>query len=122
MKERIFLIIGGFIVVGVIAYEVYKHFQNIKDNYNEKKPITEDDSYTAQAASLYSEPYTASATDVYETREDVAGSVKERHNEAAKAMKESLNNIFRENEYKDILTENSKILDKTSKALGDLLK
>ena len=122
MKERIFFIIGGFAVVGVIAYEVYKHFHNIKDGCNESKLLTEDGSCTAQVDHLSSESYTASDIDVYETREAVVGAVKERHYEAAKAMEESLNNIFKENEYEDILTEHSEILDKTSDALGDLLK
>ena len=124
MEGRTFLIIGGIIVAVLVAYEVYKHFCKPTNKECEKEPVVKDDFRTAHDASVSasSETHSASAADVYETRETVVHSVRERHSEAAKAMEESLNTIFSDSENDEILTENSQTLGKTSSDLGDLLK
>lgn len=124
MKGSTFLIIGGIVVAGVVAYEVYKHFYKPTNKKCEKEPVVKDVFRTAHDASesAFSETQTASADDLYKTRETVVHSVRERHSEAAKAMEESLNTIFSASENDEIVTENSRALGETSNDLGDLLK
>lgn len=124
MKGQSFLIIGGIVVVGVVAYEAYKHFCRPTSDECKKRTVKKDDLYTAHNDSEMSsaEVHTSSDTDVYETRESVVHSVRERHCEAAKAMEESLNTIFSDSENPEIVTENSQTLEETSSDLDDLLE
>lgn len=124
MKGSTFLIIGGIVVVGAVAYEVYKHFCKPTNEECKKEPVVKDDFHTAHNAfeSDFFDTHTASAADVYETRETIVQSVRERHSEAAKAMEESLITIFSDSENDEIVTENSENLRETSSKLGDLLK
>ena len=122
MKGRKFLIVGGLVVAGVVAYEVCKHFCRIKDNRQETKPHAEGDFYSEKCDAPPVDPDAAPAINIYETKATVADSVKERHYEVAKVMEESLNVIFRENEKETIVTENSDTLSKTSNDLNELLK
>lgn len=124
MKGSTFLIIGGIIVAGAVVYEVYKNFQKQTKEEHKNESVVKDDFHIAHDTpkSAFSETHTASATNAYETRESVAQSVRERHREAAKAMKESLNTIFSDAEHDEIGTENSQTLEETSNDLSDLLK
>lgn len=121
MKGRTFLIIGGIVITGVVAYEVYKHFCKPTNEECEKEPLAKDD-FCATHDAAESVAHRASATDVYEARETVGHAVRERHSEAAKAMEESLNTIFMDSDNNETVTENSESLEKTSSELGDLLK
>lgn len=121
MKGRIFLVLGGLAVAGYVAYEVYKHLQKTKtDEYGSDIKSDEDVSIGSETSSD-GDTASASTSDVYETRAEVVHTVKERHNEAAMAMKESLNTIFKESD-EDVITENSEALNKMSSELDDLLK
>lgn len=122
MKGFKYLIVGGIIVAGVVAYEIYKHFHVSDDNNGVNEKSEKDDSFVVKDNNIISEPYASSGEKVYEEREAVVSSVKERHSEAAKAMEDSLNTIFREIGNEDIVTENSDALNKTSGDLEDLLK
>mgnify|MGYP003255919712 CR=1 FL=1 len=120
--NKLLIIVGGFVVVGVIAYEIYKHLYNVNDDYNMDKSFTEDDSCIPQDDSPASEVNAGTVAGIFEAKEAAAGSVKERHFEAAKAMEESLNTIFKGNAPENIVTENDEALRKTSDDLDDLLK
>lgn len=118
MKGSKFFIIGSLVVVGVIVYKMCKHFYSIKDSRKVNIHNYKDNSCSKKDMSSP----TVSSTDIYDTKEEVVGSVKERHFEAAKAVEESLSTIFNEIEEKTIVTENSESLDKASNDLNDLLK
>lgn len=122
MKGFKFLIVGGIIAAGVVAYEIYKHFHISDDNNGVNEKSEKDDSFAVKDDNIIPEPYASSGEKVYEEREAVVSSVKERHYEAAKAMEDSLNTIFRETGNEDIVTENSDALNKTGGDLEDLLK
>ena len=121
MKGSKFLIIGGIVVAGVVAYELYKHYRSAKDTCNTNlknedyiSPMQKDGPVVHSSE----EP----VSDVFETKETVVASVKERHYEAARVMEESLNTIFKENNEEDIVSENSDALNQTNNDLNDLLK
>lgn len=121
MKGNKILIVGGLVVAGVIAYELYKHYQSLKGSYE----VSTQDADNAIPKQNDIPPVDSSAkpaSDIYETKDTVVGSVKERHYEAARVMEESLNTIFKENDEDTIVSENSDTLCKTSGDLNDLLK
>lgn len=120
MKGSKILIIGGIVVAGIVAYELYKHYHSAKDTYNTP---TKDEDYTSpvQKDSPVHSPEEPTS-DVFETKETVVASVKERHYEAAKAMEESLNTIFKDSDEEAIISENSDALNQTGNNLKDLLK
>lgn len=122
MKCRTFLIIGGVVVAGIVVYEVYKHLCNRKDECVDTKTESEDSTPSVQEEFLSAEALKGSTTDIYETREAVVSTVKERHCEAAEVLQESLNTIFNESEIENIVTKNSDALEKTGSELDDLLK
>ena len=113
--NKLLIIVGGLALVGVIAYEIYKHLHDVNDDYKMDKSFTEDDSPA-------SEVNAGTVAGVFEAKEAAAGSVKERHFEAAKVMEESLNTIFKESAPENIVTENDEALRKTSDDLDNLLK
>ena len=115
MKGNRILIVGGLVVAGVIAYELYKHYKSLKGSY---EVSTQDADNDIPPVDSSAKP----ASDIYETKDTVVGSVKERHYEAARVMEESLNTIFKENDEDTIVSENSDTLCKTSGDLNDLLK
>lgn len=120
MKGRTFVIIGGVIVAGAIAYAIYKHVSN---KYNEYGADTAPEETTPSAPDKYPSCEAQEIdTDIDEVRETAASHIKERHNEAAKVMQDSLNTIFAASG--DIIaeTENSETLAKTESELEDLLK
>lgn len=121
MKGSKFLIIGGIVVAGVVAYELYKHYRSAKDTCN-ANPKNEDYISPMQKDSPVVHSSEEPVSDVFETKETVVASVKERHYEAARVMEESLNTIFKENNEEDIVSENSDALDQTNNDLNDLLK
>lgn len=121
MKGSKILIIGGIVVAGVVAYELYKHYHSAKDTYN-TNPKDEDYTSPVQKDSPMVHSSEESASDVFETKETVVASVKERHYEAAKVMEESLNAIFKDDDEEVIISENSDALNQTSNDLNDLLK
>ena len=118
MKGSKFLIIGGIVVAGVVAYELYKHYHSEKDTCR-ATPKDEDYISPMQKDSLVVH---SSEEPVSETKETVVASVRERHYEAARVMEESLNTIFKENNEEDIVSENSDALNQTNNDLNDLLK
>lgn len=122
MKGRAFFIIGGIVVAGVIAYEIYKHFSKPMDRGYGKKPSPSEDSSAAndvpESESLKARSTTAD--EVYKAKAAIVHSVRERHGEAARVMEESLNTIFKETN-DEVITENSELLGNTSKELDDLL-
>lgn len=124
MKERIFLIIAGIVVTGVVAYKICRHFcKTTCEDCKKKSTSNENDSvHNAPHISTSEETQTPTVTDVYKTRDAVVHSVRERHGEAAKAMEQSLNTIFNDSENDDIVTENSQTLRETRSDLDDLLK
>lgn len=121
MKGSIFLIIGGLVVAGVVAYELCKHYHSIKD-ICEANPKDEDTTSPIRKDSSEVHYSEVPASDIFETKETIVASVKERHCEAAKVMEESLNTIFKENDEEVIGSENSDALNQTSSDLNDLLK
>lgn len=120
--DKLLIIAGGLVAAGVIAYEIYKHLHDVDDGYNSDKSIAEDDSCTSQNAAPASEAHAGTVADIYEAKEAAVDSIIERHSEAAKAMEESLNTIFKDNDPENIVTENDESLRKTSDDLNDLLK
>ena len=121
MKGTKFLIIGGIIVAGVVAYELYKHYHSAKDTCR-ATPKDEDYISPMQKDSPVVHSSEEPVSDVFETKETVVASVRERHYEAARVMEESLNTIFKENNEEDIVSENSDALNQTNNDLNDLLK
>jgi len=121
MKGSKILIIGGIVVAGVVAYELYKHYRSVKD-ICETNPKDEDYASPIQTDSPIVDSSEEPASDAFETKEAVVASVKERHYEAARVMEESLNTIFKENNEEVIVSENSDALNQTSNDLNDLLK
>lgn len=119
MKGRTFLIMGGVVVVSAVAYAVYKHIQN--NNNEECVNSTVDNDIFENASNVSVEIHSTSTVDVYETREAVVHSVKERHSEAAAAMAESLNTVFNEANNDEIVIENSEALNEIGSELDDLL-
>lgn len=121
MKGSKILIIGGLVVAGVVAYELYKHYRSVKDTCETKhKDVDYTSPMRKDSSTVHSSE--APASDVFETKETVVDSVKERHFEAARVMEESLNTIFKENDEEVIISENSDVLNQTSNDLNDLLK
>lgn len=94
MKGSKFLIIGGIFAAGLIVYEIYKHCYSKKDNCRGNIPNRKDNAVPNQNNNPPAESSVMPASDIYETKEAVANSIKERHYEAAKAIEESLNTIF----------------------------
>ena len=121
MKGSKILIIGGIVVAGVVAYELYKYYRSVKD-ICDTNPKDEDYASPIQTDSPIVDSSEETASDAFETKETVVASVKERHYEAARVMKESLNTIFKENNEEVIVSENSDALNQTSNDLNDLLK
>ena len=121
MKGSKFLIIGGIVVAGVVAYELYKHYHSAKDTCSATSK-NEDYISPMQKDSPVVHSSEEPVSDVFETKETVVASVKERHYEAARVMEESLNTIFKENNEEDIVSENSDALNQTNNDLNDLLK
>ena len=121
MKGSKFLIIGGIFVAGVVAYELYKHYHSEKDTCR-ATPKDEDYISPMQQDSPVVHSSEEPVSDVFETKETVVASVRERHYEAAQVMEESLNTIFKENNEEDIVSENSDALNQTNNDLNDLLK
>lgn len=121
MKGSKILFIGGLVVVGVVAYELYKHYHSAKDTFN-TSPKDEDYASPMQKDSSMVYSFEEPDSDTFETKEAVVASVKERHYEAARVMEESLNTIFKENSEEEIVSENSDALNQTSNDLNDLLK
>lgn len=120
MKRRTLLILGGMVFIVAVAYAVHKHFQENKNK--EYVNNTVDNDVFESVGKDSAEIDATSTSDVYETREAVVHSVKERHSKAATAMAESLNTICNEVDNDEIVTENSGALNKTSSDLDDLLK
>ena len=48
MKGFKFLIVGGIIVAGVVAYEIYKHFHVSDDNNGGNEKSEKDDSFVVK--------------------------------------------------------------------------
>jgi hypothetical protein len=124
MKGRTFFIIGGILVAGVIAYEIYKHFSKPMGKIYSEKRFPSDDTSAANDVpkSEAAGNHSSTADEVYKTKATatVVHSVRGRHVEAARAMEESLNTIFKETD-DGVATENSELLETTSKELDDLL-
>ena len=121
MKGSKILIVGGFIVAGVIAYEIYKNYHSSKDSYEVNASST-GCTTPKQNNDLPVATSATPASDINEVKDTVISSIKERHYEAAKAMEESLNTIFKEDDKEAIVSENSDTLNQTSSNLNDLLK
>ena len=112
------MIVGGIIVVSVVAYGVYKHRSNCRNEFENKSG-----QHPTPDNFAFDEVSKASATDVLGARETtVVSSLKERHSEAAKVMQESLNTIFFESEDETIVTDNTNVLEKMGSDLADLLE
>lgn len=126
MKGQTVLIIGGIVISGMISYEIYKHFSKFTDKECKKKLRPKNNSLRSVVhnSSELESPgtHTSSCTKVYEAREAVVHSVRERHGKAAKAMEESLNTIFNDSEDGAVVTENDQALEETSNDLNNLLK
>lgn len=120
MKGSKILIIGGIVVAGVVAYELYKHYQSVKDTCD--TPLKDED-YASPVQNDIPMVHSSEepTSDAFETKETVVSSVKDRHCEAARVMEESLNTIFN-NDEEVIISENSKTLNQTNNDLNDLLK
>ena len=121
MKSSKILIVVGLVVAGVIAYEFYKHYRSLKDTH-EADTQDEDNILSKRNTDLPVDSATKPASDIYETKNAVVASVKERHYEAAKVTEESLNTIFKEKDEEHIVSENSDTLNQTRGALDELLK
>lgn len=109
MKGIIFAI-GGIAAVGVIAYELYKLC-----NYREAN----------NANNISATEYCQDGFDLdlaRNNKEEAAKSIKERHEEAAKSIIESIGVIFNDSQADDVETENSGSLDKINGGLDELLK
>lgn len=122
MRTHTLLVITGIVIAGAVAYTTYRHFYKTKNEDRKKGSAPNGGINNAPDAPISEKVHTSPTTDVYETREAVAHSVRERHSAAAKAMEESLNTIFNDSKNDDIVTENSQILTETSSDLDDLLK
>ena len=118
MKGNKFLIIGGLVVAGIIAYEIYKHYCS-ETNKQSLSPSEDEDDLSTELRSV--PPTDSPVSDFCQKKETAIASVKGRHSEAGETIKESLNTIFEENNAY-IETENSKKLDDVSAELDELLQ
>lgn len=119
MKSSTFLVIGGFVIAGAVAYGVYRYMESAKKTTVEisrENDITKTEHQTEKAAT---DPLVAD--DLGTIKEATISSVKAMHKEAAQAIEESLNTIFNGAE-EDLVTENTEILNKISSNIEDPLK
>ena len=122
MKTQTFFIIAGIAATGVVAYTVWRYYCATKNEDYQKVSDYNGGINDTPDTAVSEGAYAPTATYVYETREAVAHSVRDRHSEAASIMKQSLNTIFNDPENDDVETENSQVLRETSSDLDDLLK
>ena len=117
---RKFLIIGGIVATGMGAYMIYKRVKTNKFHECTKYKVNGD--AVKSTRNTGTETHIASVDDVYAVKTATGCSVKDRHNEAAKVLEDSLSTIFKEGDRDTIATENDESLDETKNALDDLLK
>lgn len=122
MRTHTLLVITGIVITGVAAYTTYRHFCKTKNEDCKKESAPNGGINNAPDAPISEEVHSTTTTDVYETREAVAHSVRGRHRDATYAMEQSLNTIFNNSENDNTETENSQVLRKTSSEFDDLLK
>lgn len=128
MKVSTACVILGAVAIG--GYFTYKYFEknknsdkgfseNIKrDNYTD---INEENEKTEEVAKVSAEESIDEVVELFENKKtDVQHNVVQRHEEAAKIIKESMNHILSENTESG-LSENKEDLDKIDDALDKLL-
>lgn len=121
MKSSKNLMIIGFVAtIGVIGYEIYKHYHSTKDVHKADAQEVDNILSKQEVDSMIVSP-TKFDSKISETKNVAVNSIKDRHYEAAKVMGDSLNTIFEESE-ESIVSENSDTLKKTSSTLDSLLK
>lgn len=113
MKKTAFIIIGGAVVAGVVAYGVYKFVQQRREG---SQPG--DINLTPNAAAG-----AAPETDpvISNNGDENLSEIRERHSEASQIIRESLETIFDE-EQQEVKTEIEDTLDSIDTKLDDLLK
>lgn len=119
MKGSAFLVVGGLVVVGAVAYGVYRYMASTKETT--VKPSHESDIQKTEHQTEKATTTPPVVADLDKTKEDVIASMKATRKEAAQAIEGSLNTIFNEAE-EDLVTENTETLNKISSDLEDLLK
>lgn len=109
MKGSFVLVIGGIVFVGISAFIIYKR---VLVSENSKKQNDKVLKYEEEPVN----------TDFIREKENMANTIKKRHNEAAQEIKRSLETIYNENKVEEKQTENSELLHNIEKDLDDLLK
>lgn len=122
MKGKNFLLIGGIVAAGIIAYGAYKCIYSGKKNNGKNGFDTERKEVSNSELELLTEHHASSEENMNEAKVGVISSIRERHYEAVKTMENSLNTIFYEQEVDNIVTENSETLERISGKLDDLLE
>lgn len=121
MKGRDLLVIGGFVVIGVFAYEIYKHLKEDKEFLSERVPHKKADFPSEQFVPL-ADTFVPPVKEIQTAKETVIHSIKDLHHKASVAMEESLTTIFGEHEDVTISDETREALNNAKNDLNDLLK
>lgn len=119
MKGSTFLVVGGLVVVGAVAYGVYRYMNSQKKTA--VRPPRESDIKATERQTENTTTTSPIVTDLNSTKEEVISSMKATRKEAAQAIEKSLNTIFNGAE-ENLVTENTETLSKISSDLEDLLK
>lgn len=119
MKGSTFLVAGGLVVVGAVAYGVYRYIVSPKKataTSPRESDITETERQVENTTTT--SPVVA---DLDKTKEEAIASMKATRKEAEQAIETSLNTIF-SGTPEDVVTENSETFNEISSNLEDLLK
>jgi len=116
MKGKVVIIVGGILVAGAVGYIVYKHLKDSK----KEKANNEAEAKEHNNPKAVDENNFSSNTDYSDVFGSAISSIKERHVTASQIIKESLENIFNDDDNGDV--DISEIFDKADNELNALLK
>lgn len=116
MKGKVVIIAGGILVAGAVGYIAYKHLKDSKkEKANDEAEVKEPNNQKAEDKNDFS-----NNTDYSDVFGSAISTIKERHVAASQIIKESLNNIFNDNEGEDV--DISDIFDSKDDELNALTK
>jgi len=113
MKGKMFGVACGIAAIGIAAYVLYKKTQL-------EYGAVDDCGKSFDSKSETEVPQSADIRGFVEAKTSSASSVQARHMDAARAVNESLQAIFKEDEECDLLSENHEVLSKIDDDLDAL--
>lgn len=120
MKENTILVIGGIVILGFVAYAIYKCHQSSISNHFDDTPSPDISKGRTDVDS--SHVADKHFSDFAQTKENAATAIKGTHEEAARIVKESLETIYDNKPKENAKTENRESLEKIGDDLDSLLK